>query len=1102
MDDFPTTTQTTGRYRIGDQPLRIRSDFPGQFDGDWIRVSGFQEFFDYEVTMVTPGRPDTARVAGGGNIFDVNGQLVQKKRLERNRFGVFEDSYQYTHRSPTADFIIGTSSRPIDSQYNFFNLSIEEVDTVGDTNQDAKILNLSGFSEKFLPNQFTGDDGVVTQFGSLSSASDKDVFAYKLYAGTSYTIDLEGLSSRNQKSTTLTDPILRIFDEEGTFLKGDNNSGTGTNARLQFTPSETKEYFLHAIGAGGATGSYALSSPQFDDAADTTVTKSVISVGEPIRGQANYRSDVDVHRVSLKSDYTYIVESSRLSRRLAISNLEDGAPVRFLDDNEKQRTRFLAPETNDYFISLTASQDYDLSVQIVDDYINTQQHTFETPKGFFDAPLKTGAIETAGDRDRFAISLTTFGKYEFSVEGHGTEPVSRPGLTLRDERGNLIRSYGNKFQFSPQTSQYQHNIDVRSNDPSSTGIYAIKFKILDTGNSISDATQVAFVEGIAEANGALEYNGDIDYQRLTLKPNLWYRFEGTPAVLLDAAGKETNVSNGSGYFSGSGGNVHLVHSGQKSSYSLQILEGVQPQREHRFIARTDAQPIGYSFGVSTVEVYSDVPLSYPIGGGEFRSIPAKQVTNVSTTQFYSSVPTSDFSDISEIFSRRLTPGMQSRGWTVTQVGNFRRQIEPPASFHQTPFRTWAFAEELPSYLAGDDRFAGFEPASPSERGAFFTAFRDWRRTGQARFQNVAAGDGNDEGQTMIFKAALDSEDLLVFPTGENEGGDIILNTNSPLMSDLSPGKQGYFEILRAVGIVRGLKETTDFNRSETVMGRRTGNDVDSLPFLSTPSAIDIRTVRVDVDNSTQGHDTKATTYRLAGEPFYQTIMDAPYLEYLPESDEQILRRDVVTAEGSNLPTTIDLRPGGRSSSRSGSETPFTFVNSYFTQLHDAIGSDVNDVIVGSSLPNILEGRGGNDLIIGGIGDDMMMGGAGDDYYVFRAGYGADTIDEQGGGGLEVLRVEGMYDLDALHQDVSFQRLGNDLLVRLELNGTQDRLGDRILIKNMNDPASRVEALTLLNTSSVLTRLSLDSAFKQATSEVTRFRLTGAKDQYGALVTPI
>lgn len=92
---------------------------------------------------------------------------------------------------------------------------------------------------------------------------------------------------------------------------------------------------------------------------------------------------------------------------------------------------------------------------------------------------------------------------------------------------------------------------------------------------------------------------------------------------------------------------------------------------------------------------------------------------------------------------------------------------------------------------------------------------------------------------MVFKAALASDDLWVFAPGENEGGDIVLNTNSSLMMDLTPGRQGYFEIVRAIGTVLGLSTTAELGRDQTVLGARVGVDLDSLPFASAPLPMDI-----------------------------------------------------------------------------------------------------------------------------------------------------------------------------------------------------------------------------------------------------------------------
>ena len=90
----------------------------------------------------------------------------------------------------------------------------------------------------------------------------------------------------------------------------------------------------------------------------------------------------------------------------------------------------------------------------------------------------------------------------------------------------------------------------------------------------------------------------------------------------------------------------------------------------------------------------------------------------------------------------------------------------------------------------------------------------------------------------------------------------------------------------------------------------------------------------------------------------------------------------------------------------------------------------------------------------------------------------------------------------LSEDISFERLGNDLLIRLEMDGLADRGGDSIQIKNFSSPESRVEALTLLNPSGPVTRIDLPSLFSQLSSPSQRFRGTAQRGDFGQLVTPV
>lgn len=60
------------------------------------------------------------------------------------------------------------------------------------------------------------------------------------------------------------------------------------------------------------------------------------------------------------------------------------------------------------------------------------------------------------------------------------------------------------------------------------------------------------------------------------------------------------------------------------------------------------------------------------------------------------------------------------------------------------------------------------------------------------------------------------------------------------------------------------------------------------------------------------------------------------------------------------------------------------------------GGEGNDDLVGGDGDDTLDGGDGNDRLFGGKGNDTLSGGAGDDSYVYRSGWGIDTIVDSGG----------------------------------------------------------------------------------------------------------
>ncbi len=92
--------------------------------------------------------------------------------------------------------------------------------------------------------------------GTRDFVGDVDWIKVKLMAGKTYVI--EELGSAGGGIGTLTDPlIVGVYDRKSALVASGNDDFGGTlNARIEFTPTRTGEYFIAASAAGSATGTY------------------------------------------------------------------------------------------------------------------------------------------------------------------------------------------------------------------------------------------------------------------------------------------------------------------------------------------------------------------------------------------------------------------------------------------------------------------------------------------------------------------------------------------------------------------------------------------------------------------------------------------------------------------------------------------------------------------------------------------------------------------------------------------------------------------------------------------------------------------------------
>jgi Ca2+-binding RTX toxin-like protein len=91
-----------------------------------------------------------------------------------------------------------------------------------------------------------------------------------------------------------------------------------------------------------------------------------------------------------------------------------------------------------------------------------------------------------------------------------------------------------------------------------------------------------------------------------------------------------------------------------------------------------------------------------------------------------------------------------------------------------------------------------------------------------------------------------------------------------------------------------------------------------------------------------------------------------------------------------------------------------------------VAGDGADYLDGGDGNDVQLGEAGADQLGGDAGNDLLIGGADDDIYVYRAGSGADTIDNSGGGTDWLIFTD-----DITANRLSYHRSGDDLLVKID-----------------------------------------------------------------------
>jgi len=190
--------------------------------------------------------------------------------------------------------------------------------------------------------------------------------------------------------------------------------------------------------------------------------------------------------------------------------------------------------TSDEITAIQVLYGGSITTPVVDDYPGNNLTTGSVAIG----GATTGALETTGDRDWFAVNLSAGTSYRFDLRG-GT--LTDPYLYLRNSAGLLLASdddsgigFDSLLTYTA-TASGTYYLEARAGSLASIGTYTLLAGT--TTASIDDYTASTSTTGIVavggSATGRIEAGDDSDWFRVTLTAGTTYRIDLRGTTLAD-----------------------------------------------------------------------------------------------------------------------------------------------------------------------------------------------------------------------------------------------------------------------------------------------------------------------------------------------------------------------------------------------------------------------------------------------------------------------------------------------------------------------------------------------------------------------------------------
>lgn len=553
-DDFADTTSTHGTLTVGGHQT---GEIEESSDQDWFAVTltaGHTYQVDLEGSPSSMGTLSDTYLHG---VYDSTGSLISGTTNDDGGTG-YNSQIEITASSSGVYYV---SAGSYGSNTGTYAVSVDDLGGVGGDDYSSDTSTTGSIS-----------DG-QTASGEIEESYDQDWFSVSLSGGQTYMIDLKGSPT---SSGSLGDTYLRgIYDAHGNQISGTTNddSGTGTNSQLEFTPATSGTYYISAGAFGNGVGTYALSVESLgsqDDYSDSSAGAGSVSVNGSVTGEVETAGDNDWFSISLVAGHSYNLELEGSPTNAGtlpdtyLNGIYNASgqliPSTSNDDSgtgTNSSVEFLADSSGTYYISAGAygsnTGTYKLTVTDEGSVSTDDYSSSTTGAGTISVDgFQTGTIEESSDQDWFAASLEAGHTYQIYLKGTDTsngtlsDPYFR-GIynssgtaisgTTNDDSGQGHNSF---VEFTPDSSgTYYLSAGAYGNG---TGTYKLTLDdtTVTTGSS-DDYGEAAQTAGSATLEitkqGNIETAGDNDWFAITLTAGSTYEInlEGSPTNNGDLA---------------------------------------------------------------------------------------------------------------------------------------------------------------------------------------------------------------------------------------------------------------------------------------------------------------------------------------------------------------------------------------------------------------------------------------------------------------------------------------------------------------------------------------------------------------------------------------